>query len=107
MIKEKINNTAWTNKGTRKDAVLAEKEVRAAGLYTFRVRVTYETKQNNNLSLFFALEKHRLLNNITEFMKTLHDESRVTAWTSIGGKDFVSPYTAEKYVSLLTRPRTR
>ena len=90
-----------------KDAVLGEKSGKASSLYTFRVRVTYETQQKNNLSLTLALEKHRLLQKFTEFMKTVDEEGRMTAWKATGDEDFIacnidklSPFTAEKYVGL-------
>ena len=90
-----------------KDAVLGEKNEKATGIYTFRVRVTYETQQKNNMSLSLALEKHRLLQKFANFMKTVDEEGRVTAWKASGDEDFIacsieklSPYTAEKYVGL-------
>ena len=90
-----------------KDVVLGEKNTRATGLYTFRVRVTYDTQQKNNLSLSLALEKHRLLQKFVDFMKTVDDKGRVTAWKASGDKDFIacnidklSPFTAEKYIGM-------
>ena len=106
-ITKNKNNSAWTEKGTMKDAVLGEKNEKATGLYIFQVRVTYETQQKNNLSLSLALEIHRLLNKFTDFMKSVDEEGRITAWTASGDKDYIacnidkiSPYTAEKYVGM-------
>ena len=90
-----------------KDAVLGEKKEKATGHYTFRIRVTYETQQKNNLSLSLAMEKHRLLKKFDDFMKIVDEEGSITSWTASGEDDHIacnigklSPYTAEKYVGM-------
>ena len=49
--KEKNSNNAWSNKGSLKDAILAEKEVRASGLYTFHIRAISHSHWRDTASL--------------------------------------------------------
>ena len=94
-------------KWSMKDAVLGEKIEKCKGAHTFRVRVTYQTEQKDNLELSLATEKHRILQKFETMKNEIDTDCRITAWNATGKEDKVatnisklSPYTAAKYVGM-------